>query len=80
MRSRALLAITTLMSLIFLAHGLAHGQDARQLNFLLFDAAKKGRTVEVISLLKQGASVTARERIGNTAMSLAAPGSRVIFW
>ncbi|MFQ5955549.1 MAG: ankyrin repeat domain-containing protein [Kiloniellales bacterium] len=69
----ALLATTTLVLLA----SFAHGEEFRQLNFLLFEAAQNGRTEEVVELLKQGASVEARDRFGNTALLLAARTSRV---
>ncbi len=42
--------------------------EPRQLNEKLFEAAKKGRTDEAIGFLRQGASVKARDRFGNTAL------------
>mgnify|MGYP003307955041 CR=1 FL=1 len=44
----------------------------RQLNFKLFDACKKGKIKLITKLLKQGASVKARNRFGNTALFYAA--------
>ena len=40
--------------------------DPRQLNFQLFEAAKKGRTRDVTLYLKRGASLTARDRFALT--------------
>ena len=37
-------------------------KDARQLNFQLFEAAKRGRTGDVEIYLNHGASVKARDR------------------
>jgi len=51
-------------------------KDARQLNFQLFEAAKKGRTNDVKLYLKHGASIKARDRFGNTAFLLAAFSGR----
>ena len=42
--------------------------DYRQLNFQLFDASKEGNVKSMTKLLKQGASVKARNRFGNTAL------------
>ncbi|MCH8237607.1 MAG: ankyrin repeat domain-containing protein, partial [Proteobacteria bacterium] len=50
--------------------------DPRQLNFQLFEAAKKGRTTDVALYLKHGASIKARDRFGNTALLLAAMSGR----
>ncbi len=46
--------------------------NSRQLNFFLFDAAKKGCGVVAAGLLDQGASLAARDRFANTAFVLAA--------
>jgi len=48
------------------------GSESRQFNQLMFEAAKKGLTEDVKILLTKGASVEARDRIGNTALLLAA--------
>ncbi len=48
------------------------GSESRQLNELLFEAAEKGLTDDVKTLLSEGASVEARDRFGNTALLLAA--------
>ena len=50
--------------------------DPRQLNFQLFEAAKKGRTRDVTLYLKHGASINARDRFGNPALLLAALSGR----
>ena len=46
--------------------------DYRKLNFQLFDACKGGNVKLITKLLKQGASVKARNRFGNTALFYAA--------
>ena len=46
--------------------------DYRRLNFQLFDACKEGNVKLITKLLKQGASVKARNRFGNTALFYAA--------
>ena len=68
---RRLAMVAMAMGLLAGATGAA-AQDYRQLNFALFDAAKEGRTQQVIGLLEQGASLAARNRFGNTALLLAA--------
>ena len=50
--------------------------NARQSNFLLFDAAKHGCNEVLLTLLDQGASVRARNRGGNTAFLLAAQAGK----
>ena len=45
---------------------------SRQLNHLLFDAAKRGCLELAKQALDQGASISARDRFGNTALVLAA--------
>ena len=51
-------------------------KDPRQLNFQLFESAKKGRTRDVLLYLKHGAAIKARDRFGNTALLLAAFSGR----
>jgi len=46
--------------------------NSRQLNFFLFDAARKGCGAVAAGLLDQGASLAARDRFANTAFVLAA--------
>ena len=46
--------------------------NSRQLNIKLFEEVKKGRMVEVIVLLEEGARLEAVDRTGNTALLLAA--------
>lgn len=50
----------------------ANSSDQRTLNFFLFEAAQKGCVEMSWRLLEQGASLSARERFGNTALLLAA--------
>ena len=64
MRLAAFLAATIL---VFTAAA-PQALEPRQLNEKLFEAAKKGRTDEAIGFLRQGASVKARDRFGNTAL------------
>ncbi len=52
------------------------GAEFRQINELLFEAADRGLTDEVKSLLADGASVQARDRFGNTALLRAALSGR----
>ena len=73
MRLAAFLAATIL---VFTAAA-PQALEPRQLNEKLFEAAKKGRTDEAIDFLRQGASVEARDRFGNTALLLAARTPRV---
>ncbi len=54
------------------SHALGQPQNARTLNLALFDAAAKGWTDEIGPLLEAGASVTARNPAGSTALILAA--------
>jgi len=44
----------------------AYADEFRELNFKLFDAAKEGDVKQVKLLVEQGASVKARNRIGNS--------------
>jgi ankyrin repeat protein len=46
--------------------------SAREINFLLFDAAERGCDAEATAFLDAGASVAARDRSGDTALSIAA--------
>ena len=46
----------------------------RDLDFQLFDAAREGNAGRVAALLQAGAAVNARNRLGNTAINLAAQG------
>ena len=50
---------------------------ARDLNFMLFDASARNCTALMPVLLKQGASVTARDRFGSTALLIAARSGHV---
>ena len=50
----------------------ADNLDQRTLNFFLFEAAQKGCVEMARNLLEQGASLSARERFGNTPLLLAA--------
>ena len=54
----------------------APGSEFRQLNLHLFEAAKSGDTKVIENLLSKGASATARDRFGNTALLLAARVSK----
>ncbi len=51
--------------------------QTRTLNFLLFDSAGRGCDPLVAQFLEEGASVTARDRFGNTALSHAARGGHI---
>lgn len=51
---------------------LSREPTARDLNFMLFDAVKSGCAELIASLLKDGASVEARDRFANTPLVLAA--------
>ena len=46
--------------------------NTRERNFLLFDAAERGCTDLVPGLIEAGASITARDRFGNTPLLIAA--------
>jgi ankyrin repeat protein len=59
------------------ARALASGPDALQVNNLLFDAAHKGCVGALDALFKAGASRLARDRSGNTALSIAAKMGRL---
>ena len=61
-----------LLAGIVLAACIVQAGDSRQLNFELFDAAKAGDLTVAKQLLDQGASVSARNRFGNTAFIYAA--------
>ena len=79
MRGTLLLAAVLLLASVTGAGAQLTGApspDARQLNFQLFEAAKKGRTGDVQLYLKHGASIKARDRFGNTALLLAAFSGR----
>lgn len=51
--------------------------DARALNFMLFDASTRNCIGLMPVLLKEGASVTARDRFGSTALLIAARSGHV---
>lgn len=59
------------------AFGLVKAEpDARKLNFLLFDASSYGCVDLATQLVAAGASTTARDRTGNTALLIAARSGR----
>ena len=55
----------------------ADATDPRALNMSLLDAAKKGDAALVESRLLDGASISTRDRFGNTALIYAARGAHV---
>ena len=55
----------------------APGAEFRQSNQRLFEAAKKGRIEELVTSLRDGASIKARDRFGNTALLLAVRTSKI---
>jgi uncharacterized protein len=56
---------------------LAQSPDTLQVNNLLFEAARKGCVNALDSLLKAGASPQARDRMGNSALAIAARMGRL---
>ena len=56
---------------------LATAPDALQVNNLLFEASRKGCVGALEALLKAGASHLARDRMGNTALAIAAKMGRL---
>ena len=58
---------------------LAQSPDSLQVNNLLFDAARKGCVDALELLAKAGASPAARDRMGNTALAIAAKAGRLPF-
>ena len=63
-----------ILFMFFLQISTAYADGSRDLNFDLFEAAKKGKSEQVIDLLEQGASVKARNRFGNSAFLYAVKG------
>ena len=63
-----------ILFMFFLQISTAYADGRRDLNFDLFEAAKKGKSEQVIDLLEQGASVKARDRFGNSAILYAVKG------
>ncbi len=61
------------------ARVLAQSPDTLQVNNLLFEAARKGCVSALDSLLKSGASLRARDRMGNNALAIAAKMGRLAF-
>jgi ankyrin repeat protein len=61
------------------ARALAQSPDALQVNNLLFEAARKGCVSALDSLLAAGASLQARDRMGNNALATAARMGRLAF-
>ena len=61
------------------ARVLAQSPDTLQINNLLFEAARKGCVSALDTLLKSGASLQARDRIGNVALAIAARMGRLAF-
>lgn len=59
------------------ARVLATAPDALQVNNLLFEASRKGCAGALDALFKAGASRLARDRMGNTAMAIAAKMGRL---
>ena len=59
------------------ARVLASGPDTLQVNTLLFEAARKGCVSALDALFKAGASRLARDRMGNTALAIAARMGRL---
>lgn len=58
---------------------LAQAPNSLQINNLLFEAARKGCVDALAPLAKAGASPAARDRMGNTALALAAKSGRLSF-
>jgi uncharacterized protein len=61
------------------SRALAAGPDSLQVNNLLFEAARKGCASTLDELFKAGASRLARDRMGNTALAIAARMGRLSF-
>ncbi|MGO8797876.1 MAG: ankyrin repeat domain-containing protein [Roseiarcus sp.] len=61
------------------ARVLAQSPDTLQINNLLFEAAHKGCVSALGALLGSGASLEARDRMGNNALSIAARMGRLAF-
>ena len=61
------------------AHILARGPNSLQVNNLLFGAARKGCVRSLDELFKAGASRLSRDRMGNTALAIAAKMGRLPF-
>lgn len=67
-------ALTIFLTCIVILSGADAGAatDLRTLNLSLLEAAKKGQSTIIASKLREGASVHARDRFGNTALIYAA--------
>ncbi len=61
------------------ARALAQGLETLRVNNLLFEAARRGCVGELDRLLKAGASLAARDRLGNVALGIAAKTGRRAF-
>jgi uncharacterized protein len=60
-----------------MTRALAGHPDSLQINNLLFEAAQKGCVTSLDGLFKAGASRLARDRLGNTALAIAARAGRL---
>ena len=61
------------------ARVLAQKPETLRVNALLFDAARKGCVGTLGGLLEAGASLSARDRLGNVALGIAAKAGRLAF-
>jgi uncharacterized protein len=61
------------------ARALAQSPDTLQVNNLLFEAARRGCVSALDTLLKSGASLQARDRMGNNALAIASKMGRLAF-
>lgn len=61
------------------AHALAQSPDSLQVNNLLFEAARRGCVNGLDALVRAGASLAARDRMGNVALAIAARMGRLAF-
>jgi len=66
-----------LFILLFLQFSNVQADEFRDLNFKLFDAAKTGDLKKTKQLIEQGASIKARNRIGNSALIYAAKSGSI---